>query len=107
MDFSYIIITIAGLCLFEVICSIDNAIINAEVLSGMAAWARRWFLVYGLFIAVFVIRAILPWLIVWMSNPALGPVRLLPKSGTDRGKEFPDSLPSNLTGVNRFFLGAR
>jgi hypothetical protein len=29
------------------------------------------------------------------------------KSGSDRGKGFPDSLPSNLTGVNRIFLGAR
>lgn len=77
MDFTYIIITIAGLCLFEVICSIDNAIINAEVLSGMAAWARRWFLIYGLFIAVFLIRAVLPWLIVWMSAPELGPIGAL------------------------------
>jgi len=74
MDIFSILITIAGLCLFETICSIDNAIINAEVLSGMARWARRWFLVYGLFIAVFLIRGVLPWLIVWMSNPALGPI---------------------------------
>jgi hypothetical protein len=74
MEILSIIITIAGLALFETICSIDNAIINAEVLSGMAQWARRWFLVYGLFIAVFLIRGVLPWLIVWMSNPALGPV---------------------------------
>jgi len=77
MDFLYILITIAGLCLFEIICSIDNAIINAEVLSGMASWARRWFLVYGLLIAVFFIRAILPWLIVWMSNPSLSPLEAL------------------------------
>jgi hypothetical protein len=74
MDLLSILITIAGLCLFETICSIDNAIINAEVLSGMAQWARRWFIVYGLLIAVFVIRGVLPWLIVWMSNPALGPI---------------------------------
>ena len=77
MDFLYILITIAGLCLFEIICSIDNAIINAEVLSGMASWARRWFLLYGLLIAVFFIRAILPWLIVWMSNPSLSPLEAL------------------------------
>ncbi len=74
MEILSIIITIAGLALFETICSIDNAIINAEVLSGMAQWARRWFLVYGLFIAVFLIRGVLPWLIVWMTNPALGPI---------------------------------
>jgi hypothetical protein len=77
MDILSIIITIAGLCLFETISSIDNAIINAEVLSTMAQWARRWFLVYGLFFAVFVIRGLLPWLIVWMTAPELGPIGAL------------------------------
>lgn len=77
MDVLAAIITIAGLCLFETISSIDNAIINAEVLSTMAAWARRWFLVYGLFFAVFIIRGLLPWLIIWMTTPSLGPVGAL------------------------------
>jgi hypothetical protein len=77
MEFLSLILTIAGLCLFETICSIDNAIINAEVLSTMAQWARRWFLIWGLLFAVFVIRGILPWLIVWMSTPSLGPVGAL------------------------------
>ena len=74
MDIISIILIIAGLCLFETITSIDNAIINAEVLSTMSGRARRWFLVWGLLLAVFVIRGALPWLIVWMSSPALGPV---------------------------------
>jgi uncharacterized protein len=74
MDILSIILTIAGLCLFETITSIDNAIINAEVLSTMSQKARRWFLVWGLLFAVFVIRGVLPWLIVWMSTPSLGPV---------------------------------
>ena len=74
MDILSIILVIAGLCLFETITSIDNAIINAEVLSTMSERARRWFLVWGLLFAVFVIRGILPWLIVWMSSPSLGPV---------------------------------
>jgi len=74
MDILSIILIIAGLCLFETITSIDNAIINAEVLSTMSERARRWFLVWGLLLAVFVIRGILPWLIVWMSSPSLGPV---------------------------------
>ncbi len=65
MSIFAIILTIAGLVLFEVISSIDNAIINAEVLSTMGKKARRWFLIYGLFIAVFVIRGLLPFLIVW------------------------------------------
>jgi hypothetical protein len=77
MDLLSILIIIAGLCLFETISSIDNAIINAEVLTTMAQWARRWFLTWGLFFAVFVIRGLLPWLIVWMSAPELGPIGAL------------------------------
>jgi hypothetical protein len=77
MDILSIILTIAGLCLFETITSIDNAIINAEVLSTISEKARHWFLVWGLLFAVFVVRGVLPWLIVWMSTPALGPVEAL------------------------------
>ncbi|RXE56995.1 hypothetical protein ABH15_02340 [Methanoculleus taiwanensis] len=77
MDWIAIILIVAGLCLFETISSIDNAIINAEVLSTMQERARRWFLVWGLLIAVFVVRGILPWLIVWVATPSLGPVGAL------------------------------
>jgi uncharacterized protein len=77
MDILSIVLIIAGLCLFETISSIDNAIINAEVLSTMGERARRWFLVYGLIFAVFVVRGVLPWLIVWLSTPSLGPVGAL------------------------------
>jgi uncharacterized protein len=73
MSLLSIILIIAGLCLFEAISSIDNAIINAEVLSTMGARARKWFLVWGLLFAVFVVRGLLPWAIVWAVNPALGP----------------------------------
>lgn len=73
MDFIAIILILAGLILFETITSIDNAIINAEVLSTMSERARRWFLVWGLLFAVFAIRGLLPWLIVWLSSPQLGP----------------------------------
>lgn len=66
------ILTVAGLCLFEIISSIDNAIINAEVLSTMSKKARRWFLLWGLLFAVFIVRGLLPWLIVWAVNPSLG-----------------------------------
>ena len=77
MDIFSILLTIAGLCLFETITSIDNAIINAEVLSTMKERARRWFLTWGLLFAVFVVRGMLPWLIVWMSTPSLGPIGAL------------------------------
>ncbi|MFA4859784.1 DUF475 domain-containing protein [Methanoregula sp.] len=77
MDLFSITIIIAGLVLFETITSIDNAIINAEVLSTMSERAKRWFLVWGLLIAVFAVRGLLPWLIVWLSSPSLGPLGAL------------------------------
>jgi hypothetical protein len=77
MDLLSTVLVVAGLVVFETISSVDNAIINAEVLSTMSMKARRWFLVYGLFIAVFVVRGVLPWLIVWAATPELGPVGAL------------------------------
>jgi len=77
LDLLALLLTVAGLCLFETISSIDNAIINAEVLGTMGERARRWFLVWGLLFAVFVVRGVLPWLIVWATTPALGPVGAL------------------------------
>lgn len=73
MSFASIILIILGLCLFETISSIDNAIINAEVLSTMGQKSRRWFLLWGMLFAVFVVRGLLPWLIVWLATPGLGP----------------------------------
>lgn len=72
MNIGFIILTILGLSLFEVITSIDNAIINAEVLRGMSQKARRWFLLWGFIFAVFVVRGLLPLFIVWLANPQFG-----------------------------------
>jgi len=72
-----IFFTIAGLCLFETISSIDNAIINAEVLHTMSAKAKKWFLFWGLIFAVVLVRGLLPWIIVWFATPGLGPLEAL------------------------------
>ncbi|MBI2655728.1 DUF475 domain-containing protein, partial [Candidatus Woesearchaeota archaeon] len=72
MDLFSIIFIILGLALFEIIISVDNAIINAEVLSTMSKKARKWFLLWGILIAVFLVRGLLPWVIVWASSPSLG-----------------------------------
>ncbi len=72
MDILSMIMIVGGLCLFETVSSIDNAIINAEVLSTMSARARRWFLLWGILFAVFVVRGLLPWLIVYFTAPELG-----------------------------------
>jgi hypothetical protein len=72
MDWLLIVLTVAGLSVFEIVSSIDNAIINADVLATMGEKARRWFLLWGLIFAVFVVRGLLPWLIVWATTPSLG-----------------------------------
>lgn len=50
------ILTTIGLALFESVTSIDNAIINAEALGTMQPRARRWFLTWGMLLAVFGVR---------------------------------------------------
>lgn len=72
MDFFSALLIIVGLVVFETISSIDNAIINADVLSTMGKRARRFFVTWGIFFAVFVVRGFLPWLIVWATVPSLG-----------------------------------
>lgn len=72
MEIIAVFLTVAGLSLFEIVSSVDNAIINAEVLSTMQKKARRWFLLWGLLLAVFVVRGLLPLLIVWATVPGLG-----------------------------------
>ncbi len=72
MDIISIILVVLGLSLFEIVSSIDNAVINAEVLNTMSPKGRRWFLVWGILFAVFIVRGFLPWLIVWGTNPSLG-----------------------------------
>jgi hypothetical protein len=71
------LITIVGLSLFETVSSVDNAIINAEVLTTMGKRARRWFLTWGMFIAVFFVRGFLPFAIIWAFNTTLSPFQVL------------------------------
>lgn len=77
MEIFSMLFIVIGLCLFEIVSSIDNAVINAEVLSTMSQRARKWFLFYGILFAIFAVRGLLPWLIVWVTNPSLGPVGAL------------------------------
>jgi hypothetical protein len=72
MDIILVLLTVTGLSLFELVTSIDNAVINADVLTTMSHWARRWFLIWGIIIAVFLVRGLLPLLIVFSLNPGAG-----------------------------------
>ncbi len=71
MIFTFITI-ILGLCLFEIISSVDNAVVNAHILKTMPEKYRKIFLFWGLLFAVFIVRGLLPFVIVWMANPNLG-----------------------------------
>lgn len=102
-----ILLTVAGLCLFESVTSIDNAVINADVLVTMSQRGRRWFLLWGLLFAVVVVRGFLPWIIVWMATPALGPLGALTAtfSNDPKVKEAIDaSAPILLAGGGTFLV---
>ncbi|MFZ3382763.1 MAG: DUF475 domain-containing protein [Candidatus Methanoperedens sp.] len=107
MEIFTIVLTIVGLIIFETISSIDNAVINAEVLSTMSQRARKWFLFYGLFFAVFVVRGMLPWLIVYATNPSLGPVGALTATFSNDpaiAKVIEESSPFLLVGGGIFLI---
>lgn len=65
------IIIIIGLIVFEVVSSVDNAIVNAHMLKTMGKRARKWFLFWGIFIAVFLVRGLLPLFIIWVVSPGV------------------------------------
>lgn len=107
MDWFSFILTVAGLGLFEAITSIDNAIINAEVLATMGQRARRWFLLWGILIAVFLIRGLLPWLIVWATVPELGFLGALTatfSSDENVSRAIQQSAPILLAGGGTFLV---
>ena len=65
------ILIVLGLIVFEVVNSIDNAIVNAHVLKTMGQLWRKRFLLIGIITSVFLVRFLLPLFIVWLSVPNL------------------------------------
>src|SRR3989338_10048595 len=72
-----VFLVILGLVVFEVVNSVDNAIVNAHMLRTMSAKARRWFLLWGILTAVILVRGLLPLLIVWFTTPGITLLRAL------------------------------
>lgn len=93
------IIVILGLCIFEIISSVDNAIVNAHVLRTMPEKYRRIFLFWGILFAVFVVRGLLPLIIVWIANPSFSIVELF--TSTFSGS---DEIESSLHASKPFLL---
>jgi hypothetical protein len=67
-----VLIIILGLIVFETVSSVDNAVVNAHVLKTMSKKWRKIFLFWGIIFAVFVIRGLVPLLVVWLSVPEIG-----------------------------------
>ncbi|MGE5426128.1 MAG: DUF475 domain-containing protein [Bacillota bacterium] len=65
------VVILLGLCLFEIISSVDNAIVNANILKTMPKRYQKIFLFWGIFFAVFVVRGVLPFAIIWIAAPQL------------------------------------
>jgi len=72
-----LILIVVALGIFEMITSLDNAVINAEVLSTVSHKLRRFFLTWGVLFAVFAMRGLLPLLIVMVSHPGTGIIEAL------------------------------
>ncbi|MFZ3073711.1 MAG: DUF475 domain-containing protein [Minisyncoccales bacterium] len=107
MDIVSILLVIGGLVVFEIVNSVDNAIINAHVLKTMSAKWRKIFLFWGLIFAVFVIRGILPFLIVWLTVPDISIVeafRAMFTSSPEVINAINEGKPLILIGAGVFLL---
>ena len=62
---------VLGLVVFEVVNSVDNAVVNASVLKTMSVLWRKRFLFIGIITSVFLVRFLLPLVIVWISVPTI------------------------------------
>lgn len=90
-----ILVIILGLCVFEIISSVDNAIINAHVLKTMPDKFRKIFLFWGIIFAVFVVRGLLPFLIVWLTNPSLSIVQVFSSAFSSDNGMVAESLEAS------------
>ncbi len=68
-----LLLIIIGLSMFEIVSSLDNAIVNAGILQKIKhPKARQFFVTWGMLMAVGVVRGVLPFLIYFVPNANLG-----------------------------------
>lgn len=90
-----ILVIVLGLCIFEVISSVDNAIINAHVLKTMPERFRKIFMFWGILFAVFVVRGLLPFIIIWITDPSLSIVQVFSSAFSDDNGMVKESLDAS------------
>lgn len=101
------VLVVIALCLFEIVNSIDNAVVDADVLKGVAKRSRRLFMFWDLLFAVLIVRGVLPWLIIFLTVPSLGPIGAFVASFNGDASalaSIEDSLPFLLIGAGTFFV---
>lgn len=62
------LIDVFVLSLTEIAMSVDNAVVNADILKNMSAKYQRRFLTWGMFFALFVVRFFIPIMIVSLAD---------------------------------------
>lgn len=62
------LIAVVVLTFLEITFSFDNAVVNAKLLGFLSPWWQRFFMTFGIFVAVFVVRFALPVVIVAMTT---------------------------------------
>lgn len=101
------VLVVIALCLFEIVNSIDNAVVDADILKGVTKHSRRWFMFWDLVFAVLIVRGVLPWLIIFLTVPSLGPTGAFVASFNGDMAEISsieDALPLLLIGAGTFFV---
>lgn len=98
MDLFTIIAVIIGLIVFETVNSIDNVIINSEVLSTMKPESRRWFMSWGILFAIFFVRGFFPWILLWFALPGVGFLGIL-GAGLDFGGNTLEAIGFSAAGL--------
>ncbi|WP_440682762.1 DUF475 domain-containing protein [Cysteiniphilum halobium] len=95
-----VIYLIVLLAVLEVSLSFDNAVVNAKVLTKMSSFWQQMFLWLGIFVAVFVVRLLIPVLLVSVSTqlPFLSTLRL----ALHNTAEFQHVLDSNYALISAF-----
>jgi hypothetical protein len=107
MDLFSILLVVLGLCLFEIINSVDNVVLDAEVLRRVRPRSRRLFLFFDMVFAVLIVRGLLPWFVVFLTIPSFGLVGSFVASFSSDPvvlEAFEIQMPFLLVGSGTFFV---
>ena len=102
------ILSIAGLAIFEIVNSLDNAIVNSQVLAKIKSQkAKRFFLTWGLFFSVFLVRGVVPLIIFYIPNRHLGFAKVMQSfwNGDPAVHDAVEAMAPNLLMAGGMFLG--